>query len=431
MGPLGNYGIIFYMDMIKWLFYGGAVLFALVRVMLIVRQMRYVWRWRNDVPAAFVTQVEPLQQVRAAEYTQAKSRLALWQVALELVLLWLATGLGGLERGSQMLKSLSVGPLWQGVLLLVGLMLFVSLVELPLDLYRKFGVETRFGFNTARWRDVLRDMVLQALLGLILGVPLIFSVLWTMQRMGQYWWWYVWLLWVGFNVSLMAVYPVWIAPLFNRFSPLPEGEVKARINQLLQQCKFAAGGLYVMDGSRRSRHGNAFFTGFGRNRRIVLFDTLLQHLQPLEIEAVLAHELGHFYHRHVIGRMVGIFVISLLLLWGVAQAMSHAAVFAALHLGQPNAASALAVLLLALPVFSLPVQILTGISSRRQEFQADTYAAEQVGAQALIDALVHLYRDNATSLHSDPWYSLCFDSHPNAQQRVAHLQLLVHQLVHQ
>ena len=409
------------MDMVKWLFYGGAVVFGLVRAVLIVRQMRYVWRRRMDVPEAFAARVEATQQLRAAEYTLAKNRLALWQLALEIGLLVLATGLGGLSRLAQIVTSLSVPGLWSGVLLLVSVMVLVSGAELPLELYRKFGVEARFGFNTARWRDVLRDMLLQTMLGLVLGVPLIFAILWTIARMGQHWWLYAWLLWVGFNVLLMAVFPVWIAPLFNRFTPLPEGEIKDRIGRLLQQCRFAAEGLYVMDGSKRSRHGNAFFTGFGHNRRIVLFDTLLERLQPVEIEAVLAHELGHFHYRHVLGRMVGIFVVSLGLLWGVAQGMQHPDFFMALNLGLPSAPVALALLLLALPVFSLPVQVLIGMLSRRQEFQADDYAAEKVGARPLIEALVRLYRDNATSLYSDPWYSLCFDSHPNAQQRVMHL----------
>ncbi len=407
--------------------YGVVAGITLLRAGIIVRQMRYVWRHRLHVPAAFVEQISAAQHLRAAEYTVAKNRLALFHLALEWMVFLGATWLGGLTVLSSWWARHLTAVLAQDVALIASVLFIITLLELPLDLYRKFILEQRFGFNTTSIAAFFKDMLLQTALGAALGLPLLGAVLWVMLKMGSLWWWYAWLLWVTFNLFLLMIYPVWIAPLFNRFTPLSEGELKQSLQKLLKQCDFAAEGLYVMDGSRRSRHGNAFFTGFGRNRRIVLFDTLIQHLQTVEIGAVLAHELGHFYHKHVLGRMISIFALSLTLLWGLAQAMHQPVLFAGLHVNMSSAGMALSLLIVALPVLALPVQVLMSLASRQQEFEADAYAAGAVEAEHLISALVHLYRDNATSLTSDPWYSLFFDSHPNAQQRVAHLLALAHE----
>ncbi len=302
-------------------------------------------------------------------------------------------------------------------------MLISGLVDLPLSLYRQFVIEARHGFNRMTLGLFIADLVKQTLLGLLIGAPVILAVLWLMGAMGDFWWLYVWLFWSGFNLLLMFVYPTWIAPLFNKFSPLDEGEMKSRVEALLARCGFRSSGLFVMDGSKRSSHGNAYFTGFGDNKRIVFFDTLLTRLDPPEVEAVLAHELGHFRRKHVAKRMAMLFAGSLAFLWLLGQLIDAPWFYAGLGVDAQNTALALILFFLVMPVFTFPLTPLMSHLSRRHEFEADAYAAEHAAASDLIQALVKLYRDNASTLTPDPLHSLFYDSHPPAAQRIAHLQL--------
>jgi len=265
-------------------------------------------------------------------------------------------------------------------------------------------------------------MLKQALLGALLGIPLLWAVLWLMAQMGQNWWMYVAALWIGFNLLLLAIYPTFIAPLFNTFSPLEASPTRERIEALLTRCGFASNGLFVMDGSKRSSHGNAYFTGFGKSKRIVFFDTLLKQLEPGEIEAVLAHELGHFKHKHVLKRIVWTFAASTALLWLLAQLMLQPWFFQGLGISQPGTAMALLLFMFVLPVFLFPLTPLSSLYSRKHEFEADAYAASQASASDLVSALVKLYRDNASTLTPDPLHSAFYDSHPPAAIRIQHLQ---------
>ena len=397
-----------------------------LRAWLATRQIRHVTQNRDQVPAAFVNQISLEQHQKAADYTVAKSRLSLLQIALEVLVVLGFTLAGGLDWLARFWAGHIDQALVANVALIGSVIVLSGLIELPMDMYRKFGLEQRFGFNTMTVPQFLRDMALQFVLGAMLGLPLLFAVLWIIATAGSYWWLYAWLVWVGFNLTILAIYPNFIAPLFNKFEPLPDGELKQRIGQLLQKCGFAAQGLFVMDGSKRSRHGNAYFTGFGKSKRIVLFDTLIKHLQSSEIEAVLAHELGHFHHRHVLKRMVWVFGMSLAFLWVLNLLMTSPWFFAGLNVSQMGAGAGFVLFFMVLPVFTLPLQPLSSVYSRKHEFEADAYAAQHAEADDLVSALIKLYRDNAATLTPDSLYSLFYDSHPNAQQRVARLSASVH-----
>ena len=311
-----------------------------------------------------------------------------------------------------------------GVLVIASYALITAFIELPLSAYSTFGIEARFGFNRTNLRTYGLDILKLMLLAVILGVPLLYAVLWLMQRTGGWWWLAVWALWLAFSLVITWAYPVLIAPLFNKFSPLADMHLQQRIESLLERCGFTSRGVFVMDGSTRSAHGNAYFTGFGRNKRIVFFDTLMDKLAPEEIEAVLAHELGHFRLRHVLQRLV---VSAALSLAGLAVLGGLAASAWFYHgLGVPTASSYMALLLFTLlaPPFLLLSEPLSSAWSRRHEFQADAYASRQADTLALIRALVKLYRDNATTLTPDPLHSAFYDSHPPALTRIARLQEL-------
>jgi STE24 endopeptidase len=316
---------------------------------------------------------------------------------------------------------------WLGSGYLHGLALFACValigfvIGLPASLYRTFRIEVRFGFNKLTWPLWLADLAKGAALTVLIGAPLLLAVLWLMDVMGRNWWLYVWLVWLGFNLLILFLYPTVIAPLFNKFTPLDDASLKARIEALLARCGFASSGLFVMDGSKRSGHGNAYFTGFGRAKRIVFFDTLLEKLAPEEIEAVLAHELGHFHHRHVIKRIVLSGALSLAFLWLLGQLIDQPWFFAGLGVASGNTAMGLLLFSMVLPVFLFPLAPLTSALSRQHEYEADAYAARQTAAADLIAALVKLYRDNAATLTPDPLHSLFHDSHPPASQRIARL----------
>jgi len=379
------------------------------------------------VPVDFIGRIELADHRKAADYTAAKVRLGLIEITVDVAVLLALTLGGGLGLIDQMLRSwLGSGHL-QGLALFAGVALIGFVIGLPASLYRTFVIETRFGFNKLTWPLWLADLAKGAALTVAIGGPLLFAVLWLMDVMGKHWWFYVWLVWLATNLLILFLYPTVIAPLFNKFTPLEDASLKARIEALLARCGFASSGLFVMDGSKRSAHGNAYFTGFGRAKRIVFFDTLLEKLAPEEIEAVLAHELGHFKHRHVIKRIALSGALSLAFLWLLGLLLDQPWFFAGLGVGADGTESttrtAMGLLLfsMVLPVFLFPLAPLTSGLSRQHEYEADAYAAKQTAAGDLIAALVKLYRDNAATLTPDPLHSLFHDSHPPASQRIARL----------
>lgn len=392
-----------------------------LRLWLSLRQENHVKAHRATVPAAFAERISLAAHQKAADYTIARTRLGRVGLALEVLVLLALTYGGGLNALHDFWSARFDG-LAYGIALIASVVVLTSLADIPLDLYRQFRLEARFGFNRMTPRLYLADMVKQTLLSALLGLPLLAAVLWLMAAMGSLWWFYVWLVWIAFNLLVLFAYPLWIAPLFNRFSPLADGELKERITALLERCQFGGRELFVMDGSRRSSHGNAYFTGFGKARRIVFFDTLLERLSPPQVEAVLAHELGHFHHKHIIKRIVLIFSLSLLLLALLGQLIDAPWFYQSLGVANGNTAMGLLLFSLVLPVISFPLTPFMSTLSRRHEFEADAYAARVTTARDLSDALVKLYEDNASTLTPDPVHSLFYDSHPPASQRIARLQ---------
>ncbi len=397
---------------------------AVIKLWLAYRQLNHVAANRADVPAAFREQINIAAHHKAADYTSTLVRFGALTIIFDTVLLLVFTVGGGIQWLSDATSGLTDSLLLQGVAVIVLVLVLQSILEMPFDLYRTFNIEARFGFNKMTLKLYLLDAVKGTLLGAVLGLPLLFAVLWMMSAMGDLWWLYVWGVWVTFNLLLLFIYPTYIAPIFNKFEPMQDEAQKSRIKALLARCGFEASGLFVMDGSKRSSHGNAYFTGFGKTKRIVFFDTLLQRLSPGEIDAVLAHELGHFKHRHVIKRIAFTFAVSLGFLWVLAQLL-HAEWFY-LGMGVTTQSTAIALLLffMALPVFTFLLHPLTSAYSRKHEFEADAYAAQQTDANELVNALVKLYQDNAKTLTPDPLYATFYESHPPAPIRIAHLQKL-------
>ncbi|UCF75626.1 MAG: M48 family metallopeptidase, partial [Betaproteobacteria bacterium] len=309
-----------------------------------------------------------------------------------------------------------------GLLLITLLMVLLTVIETPFNYYRAFTIEERFGFNRMTRTLFFADMAKSALLAALFGLPLAAVVLWLMERAGAYWWIHVWIIWVVFNMIVLMIYPTWIAPLFNKFSPMQDPEIRDRVERLLARCGFKVKGLVVMDGSRRSAHGNAYFTGFGAAKRIVFFDTLLAALDPPEVEAVLAHELGHFKLRHVFKRMIWLFLTSLAFLAVLGYVIQEAWFYSGLNVSTPSTALALILFFIVVPYFSFALQPLAAMYSRKHEFEADQYAIEKASARDLVAALVKLYKDNASTLTPDPLHSAFYDSHPPAVARIARLQ---------
>ena len=395
----------------------------LCRLGLARRQAAHVAAHRGAVPAAFAATISLDAHQKAADYTVARVRLGMVDVLLSAALL-LALTLGG---GLQALHDLCArfaepGGIAHGDAFVSAVGVVSWLVELPLGLYRSFGLEARFGFNRLTPGLFVADTVKGVVLAAVIGLPLIAFVLWLMEAMGGLWWLYVWAFWLGFNLLVMLVYPTFIAPLFNKFQPLADGPLKARIEGLMTRCGFRLSGLFVMDGSKRSAHGNAYFTGFGGSKRIVFFDTLLAKLDPPEVEAVLAHELGHYHHHHLWKRLAVIGAGSLGFFALLGHLAGQAWFFEGLGLASQGTAATLLLFALVLPVFTFPLTPLMSMWSRRHEFEADAYAARQAPAAELVSALVKLYRDNASTLTPDPLYSSIYDSHPPAAIRIARLQ---------
>ena len=395
---------------------------AAIRWWLGARHLAHVGAHRAAVPPEFTGQISLDSHQRAADYTCAKTRLALASAAVEIALLLLLTFGGGLQALRDAVASMFPAGIPRGLALIVAVGLVMTLVELPFSLYSTFRVEARFGFNKMTpalfWKDFFKGAALAAAIGL----PLAAVVLWLMEKSGAYWWLYAWFTWMGFNILLLAIYPVWIAPLFNKFKPMDNVALKQRIEQLLARCGFKVKGLMVMDGSLRSSHGNAYFTGFGQSKRIVFFDTLLERLSPPEVEAVLAHELGHFKRRHVIKRIAWTFAASFFFLWLLGFLLNQPWFYQGLNVTTPSPAMALILFFMVIPNFTFLLQPLAAMYSRRHEFEADQYAAQNASAADLISALVKLYKDNAATLTPDPLHSLFYDSHPPALARIGRLQ---------
>jgi STE24 endopeptidase len=393
-----------------------------LRLWLAARQLRSVAAHAHAVPAPFATAVTGDEHRRAAAYTRDRVQLGRIQLLVETALLVALTIGGGFAALDALAGRLALAPLWHGVATLLALALVLGLASLPFSLYATFVVEARYGFNRTTARLFLADLARSLLLGLALGVPVIALVLTLMARAGRGWWLYAWLVWSGFSLGLSFAWPRFIAPLFNHFHRLPDGELQSRLARLIARCGFTSDGLFVMDGSRRSSHGNAYFTGLGRHKRIVLFDTLLERLQVDETEAVLAHELGHFRLHHVRLRLLlglGTSLLFFALLGRLAEAPWF---YSDLGVPQPSLQAALALFVLVVPVFTFPLAPLAAAWSRAHEFAADRYAAVHADGRALARALVKLYRDNASTLTPDPLYSAWHDSHPNALARIAALE---------
>ncbi|MGB3072600.1 MAG: M48 family metallopeptidase [Ottowia sp.] len=404
-----------------------------VKLWLATRQIRAVARNRAAVPAEFSQTIALDSHQRAADYTVTKLRFGLLELALSAAVLLGWTLLGGLDAlNAALLSVFGPGyPLLQPLALLAAFALINGLIDLPLALYQTFVIEERFGFNKMTLKLWLADLVKSTVVGCVIGLPLAALALWLMQATGSLWWLWTWGAWMAFSLLMMVIYPTVIAPLFNKFQPLQDESLQERVTQLMARCGFAAKGLFVMDGSRRSAHANAYFTGFGAAKRVVFFDTLLAQLTPPEVEAVLAHELGHFKHKHILKRIVGLFAFSLaglaLLGWLSNQPWFYAGLGVTPNLPPqmggvvPNHALALLLFALVVPVFTFFLSPLMAQLSRKHEFEADAYAASQANAQDLSNALVKLYKDNASTLTPDPLYVRFYYSHPPASERIARM----------
>ncbi|MFL6691676.1 MAG: M48 family metallopeptidase [Ramlibacter sp.] len=396
-----------------------------VKFWLATRQVRNVARHRGEVPAAFAGTVSLAAHQKAADYTVSKARLGLLEMAFGTVVLLGWTLLGGLNALNHGLLALLGPGMAQQLALLACFAVIGGLLDLPFTLYQTFVIEERFGFNKMTWRLWLVDGIKGLVLGVAIGLPVAWLILWLMGAAGKLWWLWAWAAWMGLNMLLLVLYPTVIAPLFNKFKPLEDETLKARVTALMQRCGFAAKGLFVMDGSKRSAHANAYFTGFGAAKRVVFFDTLLNKLSPGEVDAVLAHELGHFKHKHIVKRIAGLFAASLagfaLLGFAATQPWFYTGLGVLPNLSGPTDALALLLFLLAVPVFSFFISPLMAQLSRKHEFQADAFAVAQTGRDDLRTALLKLYEDNASTLTPDPLFVKFYYSHPPASERLARM----------
>ena len=404
------------------LFLSFLALSFIIKLWLAQRHIKHIAQHRDAVPAAFREKLTLTDHQKAADYTTTKVKFGRWVMLYsDIILLLLWTFGGGLEWLDQYSRSLGWEPLYTGMVVMLSLMLLSSALELPFSLYSTFVIEERFGFNRTTAKTFVIDLFKGLLLVLALGAPLLWVVLWLMEKSGDLWWIYTWVVWTGFGLLIAWAYPSWIAPLFNKFTALEAGETLTRINNLLERCGFSSKGVFVIDGSRRSSHGNAYFAGFGKNKRIVFFDTLLKSLNNDELEAVLAHELGHFKHKHIIKSMAISMVTSLAGLALLAWLMQQGWFYTSLGVSQTSNYMALLLFSITLPVFTFLLHPVMSLLSRKNEFEADRFAAQQSRAEYLIQALVNMYKENASTVTPDPLYSAFYDSHPPAPVRIAHL----------
>jgi STE24 endopeptidase len=409
-------------------FSAALVLGVLVKLYLSSRQIRHVARHRGAVPAAFTATISLASHQKAADYTLTKARFGLLELAFGTAVLLGWTLLGGLDTLNQTLAGTRLanwGPLAQQLALVAGFGVVSGALDLPFTLYSTFRIEERFGFNKMSFKLWLGDLLKSTLVGIVIGLPIIALILWLMGSAGSLWWLWAWAVWMGFNLLMLVLYPTVIAPIFNKFKPLEDESLKARVTALMQRCGFAAKGLFVMDGSKRSAHANAYFTGFGAAKRVVFYDTLLKQLSPAEVDAVLAHELGHFKHKHIIQRIVMLFAMSLagfaLIGYLSQQVWFYTGLGVRPNLGAPNDALALLLFMLAVPLFSFFISPLFAQLSRKHEFEADAYAAKQTDGRDLSSALLKLYQDNASTLTPDPVFVKFYYSHPPASERLARM----------
>jgi STE24 endopeptidase len=410
---------------LTYLFAAALVAGLLLKFWLASRQVRHVATHRGAVPPAFAEAISLDAHQKAADYTLARSRFGLIEMAWSAAVLLGWTLLGGLDLLNQGLRAWLGHGMWQQLALLAAFSLIGGLLELPFSLWQTFKLEAKFGFNNMTLRLWVIDGLKGIALGAAIGLPLAALILWLMEVAGPVWWLWAWAVWMGFNLLLMLIYPTFIAPLFNKFKPLDDADLKARVTALMDRCGFAAKGLFVMDGSRRSAHANAYFTGFGASKRVVFYDTLLRQLNPGEVEAVLAHELGHFKHRHVVKRMLTMFALSLagfaLLGWLATRPWFFTGLGVQPNLDSANNALALLLFLMVVPVFGVFVSPLAAMLSRRHEFEADAYAVAQTSGSDLSAALIKLYQDNASTLTPDPVFVKFYYSHPPASERLARM----------
>jgi len=404
------------------------VLGLLTKFYLASRQIRHVARHRDAVPAAFAGTISLESHQKAADYTIAKARFGLLETAFASAVLLGWTLLGGIDTLNQALAGSGLaawGSLAPQLALLAAFGLISGLLDLPFTLYSTFRIEERFGFNKMTLKLWLADLIKSTLVGLVIGLPIVALILWLMGSAGRLWWLWAWGAWMGFNLLVLVLYPTVIAPLFNKFKPLEDETLKARVTALMQRCGFAAKGLFVMDGSKRSAHANAYFTGFGAAKRVVFYDTLLKQLSPGEVDAVLAHELGHFKHKHIIKRIISMFAMSLagfaLLGWLSSQVWFYTGLGVRPNLSGANDALALLLFLLVVPLFSFFISPLFAQFSRKHEFEADAYAVAQTDGRDLQSALLKLYQDNASTLTPDPVFVKFYYSHPPASERLGRM----------
>ena len=415
-------------NFVTMLFIALLVIATLLQLWLTRRQIRHVRCHRAAVPSAFSSQISLEAHQKAADYTVARQKFGVVHALSSIALLFGWTLFGGLETLNLLLQpyGITLGGIGYQMTLIFVFSLIGGVVELPLDWYRHFRIEQRFGFNRMSLGVWLTDLIKNFWVSSLIGLPLIALVLWLMGTAGATWWLWAWGAWVIFNLLLMVIYPIWIAPLFNQFEPLADETLKARVQALMQRCGFAAEGLFVMDGSKRSAESNAYFTGLGKAKRVVFYDTLLERLSHDELEAVLAHELGHFHHRHLRKSLISIFALTLVGFAALGWLSMQPAFFLGLgvtpNAALPNDALAILLFLLVIPILSPLIEPLWSAASRRHEFQADAYAKQQASAPALVQALVKLTEDNAVTLTPDPIYVRFHYSHPPMVERIAALQ---------
>ena len=412
-------------------FSAALVLGLLTRFYLASRQIRYVAQHSSRVPSAFAATISLDAHQKAASYTITKARFGLLEMAFGAAVLVGWTLLGGIDALNQAINHsalVSYGSLVPQLALLAAFAVISGLLDLPFTLYSTFKIEERFGFNKMTFKLWLADLIKGTMVGVVIGLPIVALILWLMGSAGRLWWLWAWAAWMGFNLLILVLYPTVIAPLFNKFKPLDDETLKARVTALMQRCGFAAKGLFVMDGSKRSAHANAYFTGFGAAKRVVFYDTLLKQLSPGEVDAVLAHELGHFKHKHIIKRIIGMFAMSLvgfaLLGWLSSQIWFYTAIGVRPSLTGANDALALLLFMLVVPLFSFFVSPVFAQFSRKHEFQADAYAVSQTDGADLSSALLKLYKDNASTLTPDPVFVKFYYSHPPASERLARMASL-------
>ncbi len=388
---------------------------------LSARHVRHISANREAVPEDFEDRIPLDAHRKAADYTCAKTRARLTELCVSSLLLLIWTLGGGLDLLDSVIRTYNLPGLWAGTTFILAVILISSLLDLPFSLYRTFNLEQRFGFNKMTLKLFISDLLKNTSIALVIGAPLIILVLWFMDNSGAWWWLYVWLTWLGFNLVMVWAYPAFIAPLFNQFRPLDNTELATRIAALLDRNGFTSNGIFVMDGSTRSTHGNAYFTGLGANKRIVFFDTLIDELSYDEIEAVLAHELGHFKCGHIKKRLaiLGATFLAGFAILGVL--MEQPWFYTGLGVSNPSTYMALTLFVLVAPAFTFFLQPVFSSISRKHEFEADDFAKVQVQVGSLINALVKLYKENANTLTPDPMYSAFHDSHPPAPIRIAHL----------